>query len=154
MKKILIAIDYNPSAQLVAEAGIELAKLTGAEVCLVHVMAELAHYGMRYPTFMGYEGYDAGAVDVTVMDEMQEVTQNYLDSIVQHLNYDKVTTILQHGNAADAILDYSREWNADLVVMGTHSHSVLEKLFIGSVASRVLEKTQIPLFMVPVKKDQ
>lgn len=154
MKKVLIAIDYNPSSQKVAEAGHELAKLMGAEVCLIHVMSEVAHYGMRYPTFMGYEGYDPGAFDVEMINEMQKVTEDYLSSAANHLNDPEVITHLAEGDAATVLLEYSEQWNADLLVMGTHSHSALEKLLMGTVASKVLEKTNIPVYMVPVKKDK
>lgn len=153
MRKVLIAIDYNPSSEKVAEAGYELARLMGAQVCLIHVMSEVAHYGMRYPTFMGYEGFDPGAVDVEMINEMQKVTEDYLKSAANHLNDPDVITHLAEGDAANVLLDYSEEWNADLLVMGTHSHSALEKLLMGTVASKVLEKTKIPVYMVPVKKD-
>ena len=153
MKKVLIAIDYNPSSQNVAESGYELAKLMGAEVCLIHVMSEMAHYGMRYPTFMGYEGYDTGAVDIEMINEMQKVTEDYLKSAARHLNDPNVITHLAEGDAANVLLEYSEQWNADLLVMGTHSHSAIEKLLMGTVASSVLEKTNIPVYMVPVKKE-
>lgn len=154
MKKVLIAIDYNPSSQKVAESGHELAKLMGAEVCLIHVMSDVAHYGMRYPTFMGYEGFDPGAVDVEMVNEMNKVTEDYLSSVADHLNDPSVITHLADGDAANVLLEYSEEWNADLLVMGTHSHSALEKLLMGTVASKVLEKTKIPVYMVPVKKEK
>ena len=152
MKKVLIAIDYNPSSQIVAEKGYELAKLMGGEVCLFHVMAEIAHYGMQYPTFMGYDGYDAGAIDIEMVNEMHKVTEEYLKSAATHLNDPAVKTKLAEGDAANAILEYADQWNADLIVMGTHSHSALEKLLMGTVASKVLEKTEVPVYMVPVKK--
>ncbi|CAN5402932.1 universal stress protein [soil metagenome] len=154
MTKVLIAVDYNPSSQKVAEKGYELAKLMGAQVCLIHVKSDVAHYGMRYPTFMGYEGYDPGAVDFELINEMNKVTEDYLQSVAQHLNDTEVITHLADGDAGDVLLDYSQQWNADLLVMGTHSHSTLEKLLMGTVASRVLEKTEIPVYMVPIKKDK
>jgi nucleotide-binding universal stress UspA family protein len=39
MKRILIAIDYHPVSEKVAEAGYKLAKQLDAKVCLLHVMA-------------------------------------------------------------------------------------------------------------------
>ncbi|HSI69069.1 MAG TPA: universal stress protein [Gillisia sp.] len=153
MDKVLIAIDYNPNSQEVAEKGYALAKKMGAEVCLIHVMAQVAHYGMKYPTFMGYEGYDAGSVDINVANEMREVTKTYLETAAKHLNDPGITTHLTEGDAARGILNYADQWNADLIVLGTHSHSVLEKLFMGTVASKILEKTKIPVYVVPVKKN-
>lgn len=153
MNKVLIAIDYNPTSQEVAEKGYNLAKKLGAEVCLIHAISEVAHYGMRYPTFMGYEGFDAGAVDVNLANQMREMTEDYLKTAAEHLDDPSVSTYLAEGDAAKAILNYAEEWNADLIVMGTHSHSVLEKLFMGTVASTILEKTKVPVFVVPVKKE-
>lgn len=156
MKKVLIAIDYNPSSEQVARAGQDLARLMDAEICLIHVTAQVAHYGMTYPTpILGYEGYDVGAVDPTLTDEIRQVSQDYLNTAAKHIDSPNgVTTYLAEGNAGRAILDYAEKWRADLIVMGTHSHSVLEKLLVGTVASTVLEKTTIPVYMVPVKRSE
>lgn len=155
MKKVLIAIDYNPSSEQVAKAGQNLAKMMDAEICLLHVMAEVSHYGMTYPTpILGYEGYDVGAVDFNLANEMRQVSEDYLTTAANHLGDPNVSTHLADGDAGKAILDYAEQWNADLIVMGTHSHSTLERLLMGTVASTVLEKTKIPIYMVPVKVNE
>lgn len=152
MKKVLIALDYHPVAEKVAAAGHELAKQMNAEVCLLHVLAEVGFYGMQYPTFMGYDGYDEMAVDLSVAAEMRKVAENFVKKAANHLNDERVTTYMAEGDPAKAILQYADQWNASLIVMGTHSHSFLEKLLMGTVASAVLEKTKVPVYMVPVKK--
>lgn len=151
MQKVLIAIDYNPVSEKVAEAGYQLAKKLGAQVCLIHVVADVSYYSTQYPTFMGYEGYGMTA-DLTVASEMRKYAEEFLESAASHLKDPSVSTFLAEGDTANAVLDYADEWNADLIVMGTHSHSTLEKLFLGTVASKVLEKTNIPVHMVPVNK--
>lgn len=154
MKKVLIAIDYNPSSQKVVEKGYELSKLTGAEVCLLHVMSDVAHYGMRYPTFMGYESYDPGTFDMNMVNEMRKISEDYLQSAANHLDDPNVKTHLAEGDAGKVILEYADEWNADVIVMGTHSHSTIEKLLMGTIASTVLEKTKVPVYMIPIKKEK
>lgn len=151
MKRVLIAIDYNPVSEKVAGAGYELAQRLGAQVCLIHVIDDMGYYNTSFPTFMGYEGYTM-APDLNVAEELRNIGRDYLESAARHLNDETVTTYLGEGDTANSILDYSKEWNADLIVMGTHSHSALEKIFLGTVASKVLEKTHVPVFMVPVKK--
>lgn len=151
MKKVLIAIDYHPVSEKIAEAGYELAKKLGAQVCLIHVVADVGYYSTQYPTFMGYDGYGVAA-DLNVASEMRKYAEDYLESAASHLNDPQVSTHLAEGDTVDALLEYAEEWRADLIVMGTHSHSTLEKLFLGTVASKVLEKTKIPVHMVPVKK--
>lgn len=152
MKKVLIAIDYHPVAEKVAAAGYKLAKKMNAEVCLLHVLAEVGYYGMQYPPFMGYSGYDEMAVDLNVAEEMRKVAEDFLKTAANHLEDEKVSTHMTEGETSEIILNYAREWHADLIVMGTHSHSFLEKFLMGTVASKVLEKTEIPVLMVPVKK--
>lgn len=151
MKKVIIALDYHPVSEKVAEKGYELAQTMNAEVCLVHVLDDVAFYSAQYPTFLGYEGYPGIGPDFNVAMEMQNIAKDFLQKAAAHLD-GNVSTYLAEGETAKALLAYAEEWQADLIVMGTHSHSALEKLFMGTVAQKVLEKTKIPVYMVPVKK--
>ena len=150
MKRILITIDYHPTSEKVAETGYKLAQQLGAEVCLLHIIAETRYYGMEHPTFLGYEGYNY-PINVQMESEIEKVAKDFLKKAAIHLD-NNVETQLIKGETASSILKFSKKWKADLIVMGTHSHSVLEKLLMGSEATKVLEKTEIPVFMVPVKK--
>lgn len=151
MKKILIALDYNPNSEKVVSKGKELAKLMDAEICLLHVLADVRYYGMQYEPFMGYEGY-AFPVDFRIQEEFVKVAQDYLDKTATHIGKENITTHLAEGDTAKSILEYAQEWQADIIVMGTHSHGTLEKIFLGTVASSVLEHTKIPIYMVPTGK--
>lgn len=151
MKKILICIDYNPTSELVADAGYELATNLNAEVCLLHVIADVQYYGVQYPTFMGYEGLDT-EVDLNIGREMIRVANNFLDIVRTHLDDPKIETKVLEGSTADVIIEYGSQCNADIIVLGTHSHNILEKIFIGDVASKVLKNTKVPVYMVPTKK--
>jgi len=151
MKKVLITLDYNPNSEKVVNKGKELAQLMDAEICLLHVLADVRYYGMQYEPFMGYEGY-AFPVDFRIQEEFVKVAQDYLDKTATHLGKEDITTHLAEGDTAKSILEYAEEWKADVIVMGTHSHGTLEKIFLGTVASSVLEKTKIPVYMVPTGK--
>jgi len=150
MKKVLICIDYNPTSEIVADAGYQLSKYLNAEVCLLHVIADLQYYGVQYPTFMGYDGYDA-EVDININKEMHKVAENFLSTVRNHLNESKVEIKVVEGSTANVILEYATLWKADTIVIGTHSHNILEKIFIGDVASQVLKNTRVPVYMVPTK---
>ena len=52
------------------------------------------------------------------------------------------------GHPADAIVREARERGADLIVMGTHGRTGLAKLFLGSVASRVVTAAHCPVLTV------
>lgn len=153
MNKVLIGVDYNPRSEKVTQDGFKLAKKLGAEVCLIHVLADVSYYGVNYPSFMGYEGYNEMQVDLSVMKELREVAKKFLETAAGHLEDPNITTHLADGPTASTILEYASEWNADLIVLGTHSHSVIEKVLMGTTASRILEKTKIPVYMIPVKDE-
>jgi len=58
IKKVLIALDYDPTSQKVAETGFSLAKPMGSEIILMHVMSDPVDYSsMEYSPRLGYTGY-------------------------------------------------------------------------------------------------
>ena len=152
MKKVLISIDYHPNSEIVAAAGYELAKSMNAEVCLLHVLAEVSHYGVNYSDFLGYPGYQNMGFDLSIAAQLQEMAEEFLKTAKKQFNDDKVSTALEIGETHYGVLKYAKEWGADLIVMGTHSHSTLERVLVGTVTSKVLEKTEVPVYMVPIKK--
>jgi len=149
MKKVLIALDYNPKAEKVMTLGYELAQMMNAEICLIHVLSDIRFYNVQYDAFMGYEGY-AFPIDYQIQDQVVKVAEDYLAKTAAHFGSEHISTHITEGDTATQILEYAKSWGADTIVMGTHSHSTLEKLFLGTVASTVLEKTEIPVYMVPI----
>ena len=148
MKKILIAIDYNPWAQKVAETGYAIAKAMQAELSIVHVITDAAYYAMDYSPIMGYQGgYTTGTIEV--LEDIKKEAQNFLAATVLHLGDNNITTMVLDGETTDAILKYSVEWNADMIVIGSHSHHGLEKLFGTHVATHVLNHSKVAVLAVP-----
>lgn len=152
MKKVLIALDYNPVAEQIAEAGYALAKKLNCEVCLVHVMADMSYYEISYSEFMGYIPVAPDIEALQQKETMQQLSEKLVKRAVEYLKDPNIKTHVAQGKPAEAILNYAEEWGADLIVMGTHSHSTLEKIFLGTVASTLIEKTKVPVHLIPVKR--
>ncbi|HPH84001.1 MAG TPA: universal stress protein [Ferruginibacter sp.] len=150
MKKILIAVDYNPSAEKVAETGYTMAKAMGAEVTIVHVITDAAYYAIDYSPIMGYQGgYTAGTMEL--IEDIKKEAELFLAASVKHLGDSQIKTVVLEGDTIDSIITYSQEWPADLIVMGSHSHRGLERLFVSDVATHVLKQSKIPLLIIPVE---
>jgi nucleotide-binding universal stress UspA family protein len=154
MKKVLIAIDYNPSAQKVAEIGYQLAKSMNAEVSLLHILANDAYYSTLEPTpAMGFGNFTTAEFFIYVnKDGLKKAAQYYLESVANHLNDPSVQTILAEGDFANEIMIIAKATGADLIVMGSHSRRWVEQILIGSVTEKVLRKSEIPLFIIPTKE--
>jgi nucleotide-binding universal stress UspA family protein len=154
MKKILIALDYDPTAQKVAEAGFSLAKSMKAEITLLHVISDPVYYSsVEYSPVMGFTGYmEMGQLQSVTIARLKEASLQYLEKIKEHLGDKEIKTMVSEGDFADSILSTAKEIKADLIVMGTHSRKWLENILMGSVAEKVLHHTSIPLFIIPTKK--
>ena len=154
MKKILIALDYDPTAQKVAEAGFSLAKSMKAEITLLHVISDPVYYSsVEYSPVMGFTGYmEMGQLQSVTIARLKEASLQYLEKIKEHLGDKEIQTMVSEGDFADSILITAKEIKADLIVMGTHSRKWLENILMGSVAEKVLHHTSIPMYVIPTKK--
>jgi nucleotide-binding universal stress UspA family protein len=155
MKKVLIALDYNPTAQKVAETGYSLAKSMGAQVILLHVISDPVYYSsVEYSPIMGFTGFDAGTIHLPLdnAEELRKGSQLFLDKSKKHLRDDNIHTLVEEGDFAESILKAAKSHHADVIVMGSHSHRWLDEILMGSVTEEVLHHTTIPLFIIPTKQ--
>jgi nucleotide-binding universal stress UspA family protein len=154
MKKVLIALDYDPTAQKVAETGFSLAKTLDAEVILLHVIADAAYYSSKkHVKIMGFAGYiDTIPLDSISVDVLKEESRNFLDKSKLHLGDETIQTCITEGDCAESILMTAKELHADIIVMGSHRWKWLENIVMGSVTEKVLHHTPVPLFIIPTKK--
>ena len=53
-----------------------------------------------------------------------------------------------HGHAADEVVAFATEQKMDLIVMGTHGHSALGNVILGSVTTGVLARCKIPVLLI------
>jgi nucleotide-binding universal stress UspA family protein len=153
MKKVLIALDYDPAAQKIAETGYALAKSMNAKVILLHVISDPAYYSsLNYSPILGYDSFsNLDIVQTTAVEELKKAAKNYLDKSKQHLGDETIETVIKDGDFGESILDTAKEMNVDIIVMGSHGRRGFDKILMGSVAEKVLHKTTIPLFVIPTK---
>lgn len=154
MKKILIALDYDPTAQKVAEKGFSLAKSMKAEITLLHIMKDPGFYTTPgFDPILGYSGYvDVSPTILQSEDGLIKASQKYLDKIREHLGDDTIQTLVKEGDYAKTIVESAEDLHSDIIVIGSHSQKWLENIIMGSVAESVMNQSSIPIFIVPTKK--
>jgi nucleotide-binding universal stress UspA family protein len=157
MKKVLIALDYNPTAQKVAESGFSLAKTMGAKVILMHVISDPVYYSSpEYSPIMGFTGYNMGTgiLQFDSDDKLKKASQHFLDKSKHHLGDETIQTLVKEGDFAESILKTAKDLHVDIIVMGSHSRRWLDDILMGSVTKKVLHNTSIPLFIIPTKRQK
>lgn len=152
LKKILIALDYNPTAKKVAETGYSFSKIMNAEVILMHVVSDTANYtSLEYSPIMGYSGFTDSDLQIS-SDSLIKASMEFLEKSKHYLGDEKIQTLVVEGDFADEILKAAKDLKVDLIIMGSHSQRWLEKILAGSVTQKVLNNTKIPLLIVPTKE--
>ncbi|MEP7236978.1 MAG: universal stress protein [Ferruginibacter sp.] len=154
MNKILIALDYDPTAQKVAEIGFSLAENNNAEVTLLHVIGNPSYYASSvYDPIMGFGGYmNLDLLHPDIINDLKNTSLDFLEKTKQHLGDDSIKVLVKEGSIAETILEAATALNADIIVMGSHSRRWLENILMGSITEYVLHHTTIPLFIIPTKK--
>jgi nucleotide-binding universal stress UspA family protein len=151
MQKVLIALDYDPTAQKVAEIGYSLSKTMNAELYLLHVVAENSYYSsLDYSPIMGFTGFSNLDPALTInVEEVKRVSLDFLEQTKLHLGDENIRTVVAEGDSAHNIIEVAKSLKVDLIVMGTLSKKWLEKVIMGSVAENVLKHSPIPMLIIP-----
>jgi len=157
MKKVLIALDYEPSAEKIAETGNTIATALNADIVLLHVIAEPAYYSsMEYSPIMGFSGF----MDTINVDMSESVTKNvnalaleFLNKSKEHLGNNNIETMVAEGNFAETIVESAEKAQADIIVMGSHTRRGLDKLLMENVAEKVVHLSKVPVLVIPIKDE-
>ncbi|MEI6348703.1 MAG: universal stress protein [Bacteroidota bacterium] len=154
LKKVLIALDYDPTAKKVAELGFLFAKSMNAKIVLLHIIADSTYYSaIEYTPIVGSLGISETEVsEFTTSGGLKKATKHYLDKMKDLLEDSSIETIVKEGDFADTILAVAKSEHADAIVMGSHSRRWFDEILMGSVTEKVLQGSSIPLFIIPIKK--
>jgi nucleotide-binding universal stress UspA family protein len=135
-KHILVPLDNSPTDAAILAHIRPLARLTGARLTLVHVA----------------DGFMARNQENLGLDESEEMRQDraYLDKCQQDLTAEgfEAKALLACGEPSKQIVELAERERCDLIAMSTHGHRLLSDLVLGSVASEVRHKTDIPVLLV------
>jgi len=143
IKKVLIAIDYDKSAEVVAQAGYNMAKAMNAEITLLHVLYEHPNYYVGSPAVFEFR--------IQYIENFKVTLQKFLDETKKRLGDESINTIIKEGQIAQTVLETAKEINADIIVLGTHGRNWLDSIIMGNDAKAILKRTSVPLFVVPIK---
>ena len=143
IKNILVATDFGEAADSALSYGRELAGRFGATLHVLNVVENF------YVTTFGAETYAAFVPEM--QRELENAARKRLDEALIDSDGSGPATrpaVMTSGSAAYAIVDYARENNIDLIVMGTHGRGALAHLMMGSVAERVVRLASCPVLTV------
>lgn len=157
MKKILIGIDDSKFADYAVAYGFKLAQELEAAVGLVHIIepAIIPPVNTTMDPGLGMPVDSSSEMIATdLMDIQDEKSKQLLDAAVKKYAADlKVTVFEEYGPTAEGIISCAHDFKADMIVIGTHSRTGLDRFFMGSIAENVVRHSPLPVLVVPMKND-
>src|SRR5215831_12670946 len=135
-RQILVAVENSSADKTILTHVTQLAKLTGAQLLLVHVA----------------DGWAARHFDELQLRESEEMKADraYLDRLRQDLVAQglRVETELAMGDPATQLIKTAEDRQVDLIAMSTHGHRFLNDLPRGATADRVRHLVKVPVLLL------
>jgi nucleotide-binding universal stress UspA family protein len=141
LRRILCPIDFSATSRRALDHALALARWYQADVKLIHVyhVVPIAPFApettLAAPLAPEYRAQLAGELARFADTEREPSARLEFDVL--------------EGSPAGSILQAALEWPADLLVLGTHGRSGIQRLLLGSVTERVLRQSRCPVLTVP-----
>lgn len=157
-KTILYATDLSPRAPEVFRYAMSLAQKYGAKIHILHAVEPLTPFARSMvDLYLSRETTDE--LHKSARDSMIEQIRRRLDLFctdelcTDPEGRDRVAgVIIDEGRPADLILREAERLHADLIVMGSHGHTAVGEILLGTTAHRVMQRAAVPVFLVRMRK--
>ena len=142
IRRVLYASDFSAASRRAFAAAVTMAKSLDAKLTIVYVLAPV---GLTV-----HEQY----LDAVTLDQLDKQARQWIARQLDKLAGNatragvRATTLLREGDPAEQIVRAGRSTQADLIVVGTHGRRGFPKVFLGSVAERVVVMAPCPVVTV------
>lgn len=140
IKKILFAVDLTEDLPDAAEYAAWLAKQLDAEVVVLNVTPDAAHFS-GFIISPDYTKDFVSQLENGARQAMEEFLPKYFSDV-------KATGIVMQGDPAEEIMACAEENDMDLIVMASHGRKGIDRLLLGSVVQKVAKYALQPLLTV------
>jgi hypothetical protein len=137
-ERILVALDGSEFTDAIVDQAISMGRICNSVIYAISVMA-------FFPESL--------AIAPQLEEEVGKKTRKFLENVKKKIEKENLTceTIVRldaqpHG----PIVEEAKKMNADLIIMGTRGMTGLKRVFLGSVAQKVIGYAPCPVMVVPV----
>jgi universal stress protein A len=135
LKEILVPVDFTECTEKALSYAVPFARQFGATVTLLHVLEQAfvpaTEFGM--------------VVDVDVSKDAIRELEKIRGQVAKQV---KCRVMMRQGGAEYEIVKAAKELDCDLIILGTHGRTGVDRLLMGSTAEKVVRKAGCPLFVV------
>ncbi len=158
IKKILYATDLSENARYAFGYAADLAQHYDTMITILYVMENVNHVmEIQIKDMMGQEKWDK--LQSEKSDYITQKIKARLEDFCREMDsqIDSCRLLIEDiritkGNPTEVILNTAKDIHADMIVMGSYGHNILQGAFIGGTARRVVKKSETPVLVVRLPK--
>jgi nucleotide-binding universal stress UspA family protein len=142
--RILVAVDGSHTSRRAFDAALALARSSGAELRPLYVVENT-------PMYFEAPGYDPSVLRNRLVEEGAELGAEFAKAMLAEGVKGQLVVAESSSldDVSEAVLKAAAEFNADLLVMGTHGRRGFQRLILGSVAERCVRQATLPVLLIP-----
>lgn len=140
INKIVCCIDFSDSSDNALKNAVAMAELHGATLDLIHVREPI----VNPLTTLGEGGLSPESIQATLDGLRERMANDYQEIMASEIGG---TLVVREGHVSTEIVDYLKESQADLAVLGSKGLSGMGLVFFGSVSRRVAQKAPCNVFV-------
>ncbi len=135
-EKILVPTDGSKAAVDAAETAFDLAEQLDAEITVLSVVED---------ALVDDKIYGNPPADV---ERVREIATNAAEDIAERAEERGITAdpVVVKGDPATEILEQAENADVDMIAMGTHGRSGIDRVLLGSVADKIVRQADVPVF--------
>ncbi|MGC9327989.1 MAG: universal stress protein [Candidatus Hinthialibacter sp.] len=143
IKKVLFCTDFSSNAQFAFQFALsEASRFSKCTLHLLHVIPEVE--AQFWKTYL----YEIDGIDEKAKQDMQtKINEDYLSYIPEQISFH---VEIRMGKDYQTILEYAKEIDSDLIVIGRQGQSNLRKVLFGNVTEKVTRHAECPVLVIPL----
>ena len=158
-KKILVPVDFSEYSTKALKAASNIARTHNSEMTILHVvrdpLKEIAFSGAGAMGAPAAAPFSSESWETLKEEAWQDGGKGLTEALLKIPGVENVRTDLQWGQRpSENIVQIANDQGFDLIVMATRGREGMKRLFLGSVAERVISTTNIPTMVIPVDEQE
>jgi nucleotide-binding universal stress UspA family protein len=141
VQKILFPIDFAANFETLVPWVKTMADKFGATVHVLFVAQDLAHFATFYVPHGNIEEFQQQAIG-SAKKRMAAAVEEFFKK------FPKLETRVELGSPAEKILAFVQKEQVDMIIMGAHGRTGLDRMIFGSVANKVVKSASCPVLTI------
>ncbi|MFJ4066050.1 universal stress protein [Pseudomonas sp. NPDC089996] len=157
IRSMLYATDLGVYAPFVMQHALTLARAFSAELYVIHAVEPMGQFAesllQSYLDEQTLDELHSEGVNTVMANIEQRVLENFRDELGEDADLALIKAVrVRQGDPAQVILEQAQRLSVDLLIFGSHTAGAGADVPIGRTAVRLLQLSQVPVYMVPLSQ--